>query len=147
LTLEPRSITSLCLLAMAYDDAALPDSARVYARQIIAVSSQPSRIGVAAKVLAQNGDRSGAELLVRRLEATPVTTWTRWTGLALAYVGLGDTTRAISAMEHAAAGDGDEFPTYAPRIQLPSGPRVDAVLRRYNLDPARFVKKGGAKHQ
>jgi hypothetical protein len=76
-----------------------------------------------------------------------VTTWTRWTGLALAYVGLGDTTRAISAMEHAAAGDGDEFPTYAPRIQLPSGPRVDAVLRRYNLDPARFVKKGGAKHQ
>ncbi|HEY8312115.1 MAG TPA: protein kinase [Gemmatimonadaceae bacterium] len=147
LALEPHSITSLCLLAMAYDHAALPDSARLYAHQIIAVSTQPSRIGVAAQVLARSGDRVGAAALVRQLEATPVTKWTRWTGLVLAYDGLGDSTRTISAMEHAAAGDGDDFPTYAPRIQLPSGPRVDAVLRRYNLDPARFVVKDGAEHR
>lgn len=144
LKLEPNSITSLCLIALAYDAAATPDSARFYAHRILAVSSQPARIGEAAQILARNGDRAEAEALVRRLNATPATEWTRWTGLTLAYIGLGDTTHAISAMEHAAAGDGDELPTYLPRVQLPSSPRVTAVLRRYNLDPARFRVKAAA---
>ncbi len=146
LTLEPNSITSLCLIALAYDIAANPDSARFYARQIVAASTQPARIGTAAQILARNGDRAGAEALVRRLEATPATEWTRWTGLTLAYIGLGDTTRAITAMQHAAAGDGDELPTYLARMNLPSRPRVVAVLRRYNLDPARFGVKDRAPH-
>lgn len=139
LALEPNSITTLCLLAQAYSAAGSADSALAYARKIVATSSQPARIGIAAEQLARNGDRSGAEALVRKLEALPVNTWTRWTGLMLAYVGLGDTTKAISAMEHAAAGDGDELPTYLPRVRIPTGPRVVAVLRRYNLDPARFM--------
>jgi hypothetical protein len=69
--------------------------------------------------------------------------WTRWTALARAYSGLGDTTREIMAMEHAAAGDGDEFPTYAVAYsnELPSSPRVAAVLRRYNLDPSHFMAR------
>jgi hypothetical protein len=43
-------------------------------------------------------------------------------------------------MEHAAAGDGDQFPLFASvrLTEMPSDPRKDAVLRRFKLDPARF---------
>lgn len=93
-----------------------------------------------ARDLQRNGGRAEAEALTRKLEDTPATQWTRWTALALAYDGLGDTARAISAAEHAAASDGDALPTYGlPRIlhDLPRTPRVDAILRRNHLDPTR----------
>ena len=137
--LEPDNVTTLGLVAAAYARTGLPDSARAYAHRLVAISSQPARIGLAAYNLARNGDRPGAEALVRQLETTPVRTWTRWTGLALAYTGLGDSTRAVAAMEHAAAGDGDALPTFSPGIEFPSGARADAVWRRYNLDPARIA--------
>ena len=137
--LEPDNVTTLCLVAAAYSRADIPDSARAYAYRIVAISSQPARIGQAAYILARSGDHAGARALVRRLETTPVTAWTRWTGLAVAYTGLGDSARAVSAMEHAAAGDGDALPTFAPGIAFPSGARADAVWRRYNLDPARLA--------
>jgi len=145
LGLEPQSITGLCLIALAYDRAGLPDSARLYARRILETSSQPARIGEAAYVLARNGDRHTAELLTRQLEATPANAWTRWTALSLAYNGLGDTTRAFAAMDRAAAGDGDEWPTFGityARDLSPSS-RVAAVLRRYNLDPANLMARPG----
>jgi hypothetical protein len=96
-------------------------------------------------VLARNGDRHTAELLTRQLEATPENAWTRWTALSLAYNGLGDTTRAFAAMDRAAAGDGDEWPTFGityARDLSPSS-RVAAVLRRYNLDPANLMARPG----
>ena len=125
----------------------MPDSAREYAHRILAISSQPARVGLAAYVLARNGDRSGAEALVRQLEATPATAWPRWTGLALAYTGLSDFARTVSALEHASAGDGGSFPQYGMRInELPSSPRLDAVWRRYNLDPARFASRSAMAH-
>ena len=137
LALEPQSITSLCMLALAYDRAGMADSARSYAHRIVATSSQPARVGEAAYVLARNGDRHGAELLTRQLEATPENTWTRWTGLDLAYNGLGDTARASAALDHAAAGDGDEWPTYGVTYarELVPSPHIMTILRRYNLDP------------
>jgi eukaryotic-like serine/threonine-protein kinase len=145
LGLEPQSITGLCLIALAYDRAGLPDSARLYAHRILETSSQPARVGEAAYVLARNGDRRTAELLTRQLEATPENAWTRWTALSLAYNGLGDTTRAFDAMDRAAAGDGDEWPTFGityARDLSPSS-RVAAVLRRYNLDPANLMARPG----
>lgn len=145
LGLEPQSITGLCLIALAYDRAGLPDSARLYAHRILETSSQPARVGEAAYVLARNGDRRTAELLTRQLEATPENAWTRWTALSLAYNGLGDTTRAFAAMDRAAAGDGDEWPTFGityARDLSPSS-RVAAVLRRYNLDPANLMARPG----
>ncbi len=146
LALEPQSITGFCLLALAYDRAGLPDSARLYAHRIVETSSQPARIGEAAYVLARNGDRRGAEQLTRQLEATPENMWTRWTALELAYNGLGDTTRALDAMDHAAAGDGDEWPTFGITYarELTPGPHIDAILRRYNLDPAKLVARPAA---
>jgi serine/threonine-protein kinase len=146
LALEPQSITVFCLLALAYDRTGMPDSARLYAHRILATSSQPARIGEAAYVLARNGDRRGAELLTRQLEATPVNAWTRWTGLELAYNGLGDTARALAALDHAAAGDGDEWPTFGITYarELSPGSHITAVLRRYNLDPANLVVRKAA---
>lgn len=138
LGLEPQSITGLCVMALAYDRAGLPDSARLYAHRILATSSLPARIGEAAYVLARNGDRRDAELLTRQLEAMPENTWTRWTALDLAYNGLDDTARALVALDHAAAGDGDEWPTYGITYakELSPSPHIAAILRRYNLDPA-----------
>ncbi len=143
LALEPQSITALCLLALAYDRVGLPDSARLYAHRIVETSSQPARIGEAAYVLARNGDRRGAEQLTRQLEATRENAWTRWTGLELAYNGLGDTVRALAALDHAAAGDGDEWPTFGITYakELTPSPHIAAVLRRYNLDPANLMAR------
>ena len=146
LALEPGSISSLCILALGSANAGLPDSAKFYAHRIVAISSAPARLGVAAHALALAGDEAGARDLLRRIEQTPGTAWTHWTGLALAYAGLHDTAQFVNALEHAASGDGDAFPTYGARIvnAFPADPRIVAVLRRYNLDPARFLERGGA---
>ncbi|MGH7592702.1 MAG: protein kinase domain-containing protein [Gemmatimonadales bacterium] len=143
-SLEPESISALSLVALGFARAGLRDSAVRYAHLMLAVSSSPIRIAMAASVLARSGGPDEARTLTRRIEAMPWDTWTRWTALTVAYAALGDSARAVDAMEHAAAGDGDDFPTYALRQQLPSGPRVDAVLRRYHLDRARFVGHAGA---
>ncbi|MGH7626133.1 MAG: protein kinase domain-containing protein, partial [Gemmatimonadaceae bacterium] len=149
LALEPGSISSLCILALGSANAGLADSAKFYARRIVAISSAPSRLGVAAHALALAGDQAGARELLRQIESTPATAWTHWTGLALAYAGLRDTAQFINAVEQAARGDGDALPTYSARIvnEFPADPRIVAVLRRYNLDPARFLGHAGAPDQ
>jgi serine/threonine-protein kinase len=137
--LEPQNLTSLSIVAMGFVRASMPDSARVYAHQILALTSAPGRIGIAAYVLARSGAPDEARMIVRRLQALPSDAWTRWTGLTMAYAGLRDTAAMADAMVHAAAGDGDALPTYATRVDIvPAGPRVDAVLQRYHLDRARF---------
>ncbi|HEY3934382.1 MAG TPA: protein kinase [Gemmatimonadales bacterium] len=147
LALEPNAVTVLSILAVGYDRVGPADSALRYAHRVVEASAIPARIGVAAYVLARNGARAEAETIARQLEATPPNTWTRWTGLALVYTGLGDTARAISAMEHASAGDGDAYPLYGWRYgrEIPLTPRLVAVLRRYNLDPARFALPEAAR--
>ncbi len=143
-TMEPQSTTALSLLAMGFVKAGMPDSARYYAHRILALSSAPARVGVAAYVLARSGAPAEARGLVRTLQALPADAWTRWTGLTMAYAGLRDTAAMADAMVHAAAGDGDALPTFVARIDImPPGPQVDAVLRRYHLDRARYI---GVRH-
>lgn len=139
--LEPRSVSALSLMASSYDRLGERDSARSYAYRIVGVTSEPTRLGVAAFILARNGGRAAADTLLRRLEATPRTQWGHWTGLLHAYLGVGDTARAVEALEGAAAGDGDGLPNYMIRLKgsLASNPRVLTAIRRYNLDPSRFV--------
>jgi hypothetical protein len=146
LALEPGSISSLCILALGSANAGLPESAKFYSHRIVAISTAPARLCVAAHALALAGDEAGARDLLRRIFQTPGTAWTHWTGLALAYAGLHDTAQFVNALEHAASGDGDAFPTYGARIvnAFPADPRFVAVLRRYILDPARFLVRGGA---
>ncbi len=146
LRLDPTNTSALAILAFSFAGAGVADSAKFYAHRILEVSSVPARVGVAAYALARAGEITEAKELVKRLEATPRDAWTRWTALAVAYTGLRDSARTVDAMEHAAVGDGDLFPLYVGRLRgdLPTSPRVDAVLRRYHLDPARFPKRATA---
>ena len=77
---------------------------------------------------------------MRRLEALPEGTWTRSSGLAIGYLGLADTARAETYMEHAATGDGDLLVLLSTLAggELPRDSRTDAVWRFYHLDPARM---------
>jgi serine/threonine-protein kinase len=146
LELEPDALAPLNILASSYYLANRPDSAAVFARRVAAVgSSRPVRLGTSAFVLARTGHRGEAEALVQRLEALPASTWTRSSGLAFGYLGLGDTTRALTAMERAAATDGDllvAFMRIMPNaFQL--SPRFAAVMKRFDLDPARMAAPAG----
>jgi len=143
LELEPRGMPQLGILSLIYSMADQRDSAVALSRRLLEISASPSRVGAAAQVLAENGQTAEAMALVRRLEAMPPGTWQRESGLALAYLGLGDSARALDAIERAASGDGDLF--YANVIRLPesvkglsTNPRFLAGMRRYNLDPERF---------
>ena len=68
--------------------------------------------------------------------------------LAYGYLGLGDTARALSAMERAAAADGDvlfsQLPTTRIYDPVRSSPRFAAILRRYNLTPEQIRPARGA---
>ena len=80
--------------------------------------------------------------ILKRLEALPPDTWMRANGLVAVYSALGDSAKTIAALERAAAGDGEDLPVYAwaTAYSFPTGPRALAVWKRYNLDPAKFVK-------
>ncbi len=142
LELEPNGLPPQNILASSYLLANRPDSAAVFARRVAAAASSiPVRVGTSAYVLARIGLRKEAEALVQRLEALPAGTWTRTSALAFGYLGLGDTMRALAAMERAAATDGDmlvAFLRIMPNV-LPPSPRITRVMSRFNLDPAKFV--------
>jgi len=144
--LEPTNLAALSILASGYGRAGLPDSAKAMAHRLVTLTRSPVRLGHAAFAFARGGERKEAEALIRQMEAMPTDTWTRWNGLAIAYAGIGDAARAIDAMEHAAAGDGDLFASFATMLsgELPPDPRIDAVYRRFHLDPARFATRPGA---
>ena len=145
LALEPQGLPQLGILGGIYNTAGRPDSAVALARRVIALSPSPSRIGSAARALALGGQPADAQARVRQLEAMAPGTGGRDAGLAYALLGLGDTTRALDAMERAASGDGDLL--YASFPQLFFGGRMEplrgnrrllAVMKRYNLEPERF---------
>lgn len=119
------------------------------ARRLLGIPGIAARSGMAANVLARSGARKEAEEVTAKLLALPERTWSRSTALAMAYAGLGDTARAVSYMERAAAGDGDLLVLYANPManQVPRGARTDAVWRRFNLDPASIANRdaGGRK--
>lgn len=119
-------------------------------RLALRTTSNVGRMGFYAGVLAASGARSEAEGIVRRLEALSPSTWGRDRALAYSYLGLGDTARALTRMEHAAAGDGDLLLAMVPSDpfydQLRSSPRFAAVLKRFNLDPARIERAPRAPH-
>ncbi len=147
LALEPNGLPSLGILAGIYNWAGQRDSAAALARRTLALTSTPSRMGGAAMNLANAGDMAAAEAVTRQIEATPPRIFGREAGLVLAYLGLGDTARALDAMERAAAGDGDLLYTSIAALSLAGGmqtlrdnARFLAVLERYHLDPERFYK-------
>jgi eukaryotic-like serine/threonine-protein kinase len=146
LELEPENVAALSIMAVCYTEAGMPDSAKAVSRRLVALTSSPGRIGTAAFALAPAGARPEAEAIIRQLEALPADAWTRSTALALAYAGVGDTARAIAAMERAAAGDGDLLVSFGFVLasELPRTSRTDSVWRRFHLDPALFAAQARA---
>ncbi len=124
-------------LAMLHDGH--PEEARAMAR--VAVLPPFNGVGVAAYVLAATGDRAGAAATVRELEARARGEWSVATGLAYAYLGLGDTARALSALETAARAGERPYLTFADPMFDPvrESARFAAVVRRLGLDERVFT--------
>ncbi len=131
------------IVAATYMDAGRLQEAGDFARRAAALTTNPRRLGFFAAVLGRAGATADAEAIIRRLQALPPATWGLSGGLAYGYLGLGDTARALTAMERAAAGDGEvlfsQLPTTTLYDPVRQSPRFAAILRRYNLDVARLT--------
>ncbi|MDZ4864108.1 MAG: protein kinase [Gemmatimonadota bacterium] len=137
------------IVAATYLEAGRLDEARGWAQRMARLTSNPRRLGFFASVLGATGARDEAAAIVRRLEALPPGTWGVNGALAYGYLGLGDTARALSAMEKAAAGDGEVLFSQLPGTGLydpvRSSARFAAILRRYNLDVERVTAAGAGR--
>jgi tetratricopeptide (TPR) repeat protein len=144
LDLDPDGLATLSVLSSVFARAGQREQAQALAQRVVAATDNPRRLGA---VVAQLPEQEGLAI-IRRLEALPPGTWGRESGLANAYLSVGDTARALSAMERAAAGDGDLLPGFLPLqshqlVQLRDNARFAAVMRRYNLDPLLMSSLGG----
>jgi len=140
LAMEPENVAALSSMAHGYTLAGMPDSANAIARRMQRVTTAPGRLGIAAYTFARNGEPREAESIIRKLEALAPGTWTRSSGLAIAYLGIRDTARAETYMERAASGDGDLFILLSSFVEtrMPRDARADAVVRRFHLEPEKW---------
>ncbi|MDB4881650.1 MAG: protein kinase [Gemmatimonadetes bacterium] len=125
------------------------DQAVAHARKMVPRTTDVRRLGFYALILAQSGAKDDARVLLRRIDAMPDGTWGKLSSQSRIYLALGDTARALAAMEGAAAGDGDLM-----LAQIVSSPHLDpirrnarfaAVMRRFNLDLARVTAPDGGR--
>jgi serine/threonine-protein kinase len=136
------TVRSFVPLALLHDGH--PKEAHDLARGAITVPFN----GIAAYVLGATGDRAAAEAVVRELEARSRSQWYVRTALAYAYLGLGDTARALSALE--AAARVPERPPHAPFVDpmfdaVRQSERFAAVVRRLGLDERLFTSRSGGR--
>jgi serine/threonine-protein kinase len=94
--------------------------------------------GEAAAVLGRSGDRAGAEAIVNQIRSLPDTAWMGHTALAYTFLGLGDTTQALSEFEWALR-NREMTPKWRPFGDVMFDPlrrsaRFAAVLRGFGLD-------------
>jgi eukaryotic-like serine/threonine-protein kinase len=120
-----------------------PDEARALARAALPIPFN----GIAAYILGATGDRAAAATIVRELEARPRGEWQTKRTLAYAYLGLGDTTRALTALDDAArAGEGPLVPLVDPMFDpLRRSERFAAAVRRFGLDERIFTALRGGR--
>ncbi|MBW8770251.1 MAG: protein kinase [Gemmatimonadetes bacterium] len=123
--------------------------ALAHARKMVPRTTDTRRLGFYALVLAKSGAPDDARAILRRVEALPDGTWGKLSAESRIDLALGDTSRALDAMERAAAGDGDLI-----LAQIFSSPHTDAVrksarfaavLRKFNLDVERLTAPDGGR--
>jgi serine/threonine-protein kinase len=129
--------------------AGLHDEAVAFARKGVRITTNPRRLGFYGWVLGAGGARDDALALLRRVEALPADTWGRYSSLTFLYLAVGDTARALDALDLAAARGGDLVLAQAissPRFDPVRGSaRFAAAMRRFNLDLSRVTAPDGGR--
>jgi TolB-like protein/tRNA A-37 threonylcarbamoyl transferase component Bud32/Tfp pilus assembly protein PilF len=128
-------------------EAGLDAEALAFARQASPRATTRHRQAFFGWVMAGAGARDEALAILHRVEALPVRAWRRSSSLVHLYAALGDTARALDALEQAAASDGDlllaQPMTHRRYDSIRSSARFAAAMRRYHLDIARVTAPGG----
>ncbi len=127
------------------------EEAAAQAQKNLSISDRPMRRGMAAWSLALGGKPNEAASILRSLEALPADASGRATGLAFARLGAQDWSGALTAIEQA-ADRGPELilallmvsPPYDP---VRSDPRFASVIRKLNLDVAKFTRPDGGRSE
>ena len=137
----PRGFGPLAMLHAGHPEEAQAIAARV------TVLPPLDGAGVAAYVRGATGDRAGAAAMIRALEARPPGEFSVATGLTYAYLGLGDTAHALSALEIATrAGERPYLPLADPMFDpVRRSARFAAAVRRLGLDEPRFTSPTGGR--
>jgi tetratricopeptide (TPR) repeat protein len=149
LDLDPTNEAVDNLYAGTLSIAGLHDEAVAFARKMVPITPNTRRLGFYGWVLGAGGARDDARAILRKIEALPVSTWGRYSSLTYLYIAVGDTARALDALEHAAERGGDLVLAQAissPRFDAIRGsPRFAAAMRKFNLDLSRVAAKDGGR--
>lgn len=149
LDLDPTNEAISTVYAKTLSEAGFHDEAVAFARKMVPLTKDPRRLGAYGWVLGAGGARDDALAILRRIEALPPSTWGRYSSLTYLYLAVGDTTRALDALESAAERGGDLVLAQAissPRFdEIRGNPRFAAAMRRFNLDLSRVTAPDGGR--
>ena len=124
------------------------EEAVAFVRQRLARPLTVRRQGFYGLVLAKGGAVDDARALIRVIEAGPDVPG-RISALSRLYLAVGDTTRALAALEQVASGDGDlvlsQIFSSSNLDKIRGSQRFAAVLRRFNLDVERLTAPDGGR--
>ena len=105
--------------------------------------------GQAGYVLAQVGDSAAAKDIIKQMLKLPDTTWPVHTALAFVYLGLGDTTQALTQLERAARAKEitPKWVGFSDRTydSIRKSPPFTAIIRAFGLDPKLFTSTYGGR--
>jgi len=120
-----------------------------FAQKMAPKTTDIRRLGFYGLVLARGGATDDARAILRRVDALPDGTWGKLSAQTRLDLALGDTARALTAMERAAAGDGDLVLAAILSSRhfdaVRKSPRFAAILRKFNLDVARLTAPDGGR--
>jgi serine/threonine-protein kinase len=139
--LDPSNPGGLIQVALTFLAAGRHDEARAAADRV-PVGLPFTWPGIIAYVHAAAGDTAPAARVVREVDRMRTRPWGTETALAFAWLGLGDTTRALSALERG-LDTHEMWPSNFSALEgifdpVRTSPRFVAMLRRVSLDPSLY---------